>query len=54
MDGRVLTALLGIVLPAILIGVTIAFFASNPVSILALFVVMTGGVFWLLSYSESF
>lgn len=54
MDGRLLTVLLAIVLPAALIGVTIGFFSSNPISILGLFVVMTGGVFWLLSYSESF
>ncbi len=54
MDGRILTILLGIVLPAALIGVTVAFFSSNPLSILGLFMVMTGGVFWLLSYTESF
>lgn len=54
MDGRILTLLLAIVLPAALTGVTIAFFSSNPLSILGLFIVMTGGVFWLLSYSEAF
>lgn len=54
MDGRLLTLLLAIILPGALIGVTVAFFSSNPVSILGLFVVMTGGVFWLLSYSDSF
>lgn len=54
MDGRLFTILVAIVLPAALIGVTIAFFSSNPLSILGLFIVMTGGIFWLLSYTESF
>ena len=54
MDGRLLTVLIALVLPAALIGVTVAYFSSNPLSILGLFVVMTGGVFWLLSYPDSF
>ena len=54
MDGRILTILLTIVLPAILIGVTVEYFSSNPLAILGLFVVMIAGTFWLLSYSESF
>ncbi len=54
MDGRILTALVTILLPAILIGVTIEFFSSNPLAILGLFVVIVGGTFWLLSYTDSF
>ncbi|MCL4308269.1 MAG: hypothetical protein M1606_00520 [Candidatus Thermoplasmatota archaeon] len=54
MDGRILTALLTILLPAVLIGVTIEFFSSNPLAILGLFVVIVGGTFWLLSYTDSF
>ena len=54
MDGRLFTLLVAIVLPAVLIGVTIAYFHSNPVSIFALLAVMIAGSFYLLSYTESF
>ncbi|MGD0718343.1 MAG: hypothetical protein ABSA15_02025 [Thermoplasmata archaeon] len=54
MDGKLLTLLLTIVLPAALIGVTIAYFGSNPLSIFALLIVMVGGSFYLLSYTEAF
>jgi hypothetical protein len=54
MDGRLATVLLTLVLPAVLIAVTILKFSSNPVSIFALFAVMVGGAFYLLTYSESF
>jgi hypothetical protein len=54
MDGRWLTALLLLVLPAALIGVTIAFFSSNPVSIFVLLATMVVGAFYLLTYSETF
>ncbi len=54
MDGKLLTLLLTIVLPAALIGVTIAYFGSNPLSIVGLLVVMVGGSFYLLSYTEAF
>ncbi len=54
MDGRLFTVLVLLVLPAALIGVTVAEFHSNPVSILALFAVMIVGTFYLVSYTESF
>ncbi|MGD0250259.1 MAG: hypothetical protein ABSB97_05160 [Thermoplasmata archaeon] len=54
MEGRLLTFLLLILLPAVLLGVTIAEFHSNPVSVMVLLAVMLVGGFYLLSYSESF
>lgn len=54
MDGRLLTVLTLLVLPAALIGVTIALFASNPVAIFGLVVLMIIGAFYLLTYRESF
>ncbi|NNN17711.1 MAG: hypothetical protein HKL79_05065 [Thermoplasmata archaeon] len=54
MDGKLLTLILLILLPAALIGVTIAYFGSNPLAIVGLFVVMIAGSFYLLSYTEAF
>jgi hypothetical protein len=54
MDGRLLTALLTLVLPVILLGVTIWQFGSNPLAVLGLMVVMIGGSMYLLTYTESF
>lgn len=54
MDGRWLTFLLLILLPAALIGVTIEFFSSNPVSIFTLLAAMLVGGFYLLTYTETF
>ncbi|HEV2316350.1 MAG TPA: hypothetical protein VGV89_02080 [Thermoplasmata archaeon] len=54
MDGRVVAALLTIVLPGALMGVTAEFFSTNPLAILGLFSVMVGGVLYILSYNESF
>lgn len=54
MDGKLLTLLALIVLPIALIGVTIAYFGSNPLAIVGLFVVMVAGMFYLLSYTEAF
>ena len=54
MEGRLLTFLLLIALPAVLLGVTIAFFHSNPVSVVVLIGVMLVGGFYILSYTESF
>ena len=54
MDGRLLTVLLLLVLPAALIGLTVAKFSSNPVSIMALLAVMVVGAFYLVSYTETF
>ncbi|HXQ94281.1 MAG TPA: hypothetical protein VN864_03820 [Thermoplasmata archaeon] len=54
MDGRIITLLLTFALPAILIGVTIWKFASNPIAILALVLIMVGGAVYLLTYTDSF
>jgi hypothetical protein len=52
MDGRTQVVLLTLLLPAVLLGVTIAWFAMNPVSILILLVVMLAGVLYLQTYTE--
>lgn len=54
MDGRWVVLLLFLVLPAALIGVTIALFASNPVAILVLIGTMIVGAMYLLTYRETF
>jgi hypothetical protein len=54
MDGKFWTFLLAILLPAALIGVTVAVFSSNPVSILILITVMIGGLAYLLTYPDAF
>jgi hypothetical protein len=54
MDGRLFTVLALLVLPAALIGVTIVWFASNPVGILVLIAVMIIGAFYLMTYRETF
>lgn len=54
MDGRWLTVLLTIALPAALIALTVEEFSSNPVAIFVLLGVMIAGGFYLLSYSETF
>jgi len=54
MDGRLFTVIFLLLLPAALMGVTIVWFASNPVSILVLFAVMIAGGYYLLTYTESF
>lgn len=54
MDGRIAAGLLTLVLPAVLIGVTIEEWSSNPLAILVLLAVMFGGALYLLTYTESF
>ncbi len=54
MDGRLLSILVMLVLPAALLGVTVAYFSANPVAVLGLFVWIIAGGFWLLSYPETF
>ncbi|HTS32535.1 MAG TPA: hypothetical protein VMI55_01165 [Thermoplasmata archaeon] len=54
MDGRHYTVLFLLVLPAVLIGVTVWQFASNPLSIFVLLAVMMVGAFYLLSYNTAF
>jgi hypothetical protein len=54
MDGKLVTGVGLIAVPAALIGVTVAWFSSNPVSIFAMIAVMLGGSFYLLTYRETF
>ena len=54
MDGRIATLLLGFALPLILLGVDIAYFATNPLVVLILFAVIIGASIYLLTYSDSF
>ena len=54
MDGRLFTVIAFLVVPAILIGVTVGIFSSNPIAIMALIAVMIAGGFYLLTYRETF
>jgi hypothetical protein len=54
MDGRVVTGLGLLALPAALIGVTVAWFNSNPVSIFVLLALMVVGGLYILTYREAF
>jgi hypothetical protein len=54
MDGRLLTVLLLLVVPAALIGLTVLEFNSNPVAVFGLIALMVAGGFYLLTYTESF
>jgi hypothetical protein len=54
MDGRQFTLIACLIVPAILIGVTIAAFASNPLSIFGLISVMVVGSLYLLTYRETY
>jgi hypothetical protein len=54
MDGKLVTAIGLLVVPAGLIGVTIAWFSSNPVAIFAMIALMLVGAFYLLTYRETF
>jgi|HubBroStandDraft_1064217.scaffolds.fasta_scaffold356508_2 hypothetical protein len=54
MDGRWFTVIFLEILPLVLIGVTIEFFALNPLSIFILLALMIVGGFYLLSYTSSF
>jgi len=54
MDGKLVTGLGLLAVPAVLIGATVAWFSSNPVSIFTLIAVMLVGSFYLLTYRETF
>ena len=54
MDGRIYVVALAFVLPAKLMAVTVAWFSTNPISILILMAVMVLGGFYLLSYRATF
>lgn len=54
MDGRYLVIGLTLVLPAILMAMTVAWFSDNPISMLVLLSVMVFGCLYLVSYSDAF
>jgi hypothetical protein len=54
MDGRWVTVIALLIAPAVLMGVTVVYFASNPISILAEFGAMLAGGFYLVSYTSTF
>lgn len=54
MDGRVVVGLLTLLAPVVGIGLTVAYFGSNPLSIVGLITVMILGSVYLLSYGETF
>jgi hypothetical protein len=54
MDGKLVTGIGLLLVPGALIGVTIAWFSSNPVSIFAMLALMVAGGIYLLTYRESF
>lgn len=53
-DGRFIVVGLTIILPAILLGVTVGWFATNPLALLVLFAVMLLGALYLVSYTDTF
>jgi hypothetical protein len=54
MDGKLVTGIGLLLIPGALIGVTVAWFASNPVSIFAMIALMIIGGFYLLTYRDAF
>ena len=54
MNGRLVAGLLTLALPVGLIAVTVWKFASNPLSILGLLVVMIAGILYQLTYRDNF
>ena len=54
MDGKLVTGIGLLLAPAALMGVTVAWFASNPVAIFTLMAVMLIGGMYLMTYREVF
>ncbi|HEV2519495.1 MAG TPA: hypothetical protein VGX00_02580 [Thermoplasmata archaeon] len=54
MDGRLVTALTTLLVPAVLIGITVWKFAANPLAMLILISTMVAGTLYLLTYRETF
>jgi len=53
-DGRFLVVGLTLALPAVLMAATVAWFSTNPISMLILLAVMLFGCLYLVSYSDAF
>jgi hypothetical protein len=54
MDGKLVTGVVFLAAPAAVIGATVAWFGSNPVTIFAMFALMLCGAFYLMTYREAF
>lgn len=54
MDGRWFTLVMLFFVPIVLLAVTVVWFASNPIAILAEIAAMIVGTLYLLTYKESF
>ncbi|MGA9839759.1 MAG: hypothetical protein WBF81_07180 [Thermoplasmata archaeon] len=54
MDGRWFTVIFLLIVPSILIGATVVWFASNPIAILVEIGAMVLGAFYLLTYTDTF
>ncbi len=54
MDGKLVTGIALLLAPAAVIGATLAWFGSNPLTIFAMFALMVAGAFYLLTYRETF
>jgi len=53
-DGRFLVVGLTLALPAVLMAATVAWFSTNPISMLILLAVMLFECLYLVSYSDAF
>jgi hypothetical protein len=53
-DGRYVVVGLTLILPAVLMGITVWRFSTNPIAMLILFSVMLVGCMYLLSYTDAF
>ncbi len=53
MDGRWFTVLVLLVVPAVAIGATVVWFASNPVAIFTALAAMVAGALYLMTYTDS-
>jgi hypothetical protein len=54
MDGRWLTVIFLLIVPAVAVGATVLWFSSNPLALLTAFGAMVVGAFYLLTYTDTF
>lgn len=50
--GKVVAALVGIGIPAVLLGLAIVKYAANPLAVIATLTAMIGGALYLITYQE--
>jgi len=51
--GKVWVGILGLIVPAALLGITIVFFSMNPLSVLGCMGWMVGGGMYLMTYTDA-